>query len=74
MSPGERVADGLVRPLLPQTVREGGTLHFDDLGAQVAEQPAQFSARDDDAKVEYTDTRQRPAPDDCVRLGLESRC
>ena len=74
MRAGEGVTDRLVRPFLPQTVREGGALHFDDLGTQVAEQPAQFPARNDDAQIEHTDSRQWPAPHCGIRFRVESLC
>ena len=52
MRPGERLAHGVADPGLPQSVRVIGALDFDDFGAQVAEQPAEFAAGDDDAEVD----------------------
>ena len=52
MRPGERLAHRLAEPGLSQPVRVGRALDLDHLGAQIAEQPAQFAAGDDDAEVD----------------------
>ncbi len=50
--PGEGLAHRIADPGLPQTVRVVDTFDFDDVGAQVAEQPAQLASGDDDAQIE----------------------
>ena len=55
-----RSAHHLARRSLTQTVRIGGALDLDDLGAEVGEQPAEFAARDDHAEIQNPQTVERP--------------
>ena len=72
--PGERVADRLILALLPQSVGVGRTLDLDDLRAQVAEQPAEFAAGDDDAQIHHPDPVEGSCADRTGGRRRELRC
>ena len=58
--PGEGITDQLIGVFLSQPVRVRRALDLDDLCAQVTEEPAQFPARDDDAKIGDTNALEGP--------------
>ena len=68
-SPGS--AHRLARRGLPKSVGIDWTLDLDDLGTQIGEQPAQFTAGDDHSEVEDPDAveRARRAPGIPCRRG-----
>ncbi len=67
MRPRERLAHGFADAGLSQSVRVGRALDLDHLGAQIAEQPAEFAAGDDDAEVDDAQPVERARPGFCGR-------
>ncbi len=59
MRPGERLAHRVADAGLPQAVGIGGAFHLDDLGAEIAEEPAEFAAGDDDAQIDDPQSCER---------------
>ena len=73
MRPHEGFADRLALTGLPQAVGVGGALQLDDLGTEVAEQPAQLAPGDDDPQIENPQALEGQAADRPTRVRIEPR-